>query len=233
MVARKDQDRPGLWSRGGPPCESYSAARLLPGGPPPVRSGTWPNGIPNIPIRAWRQVMVGSRLMHFIQEVFLVLAMTGGCAFIEHPQYPTWAGKLDPASVWASPAMRWLRTLAAVGVTSFDQCVLGCRAKKPTTIIHLRLAKLRRSIMAQGLMGRCNHGRSAHEALAGVEDTGQFKTARGKVYPPALNAAIAGAIAEFVQSTFDAAPARLPVEFHGLEATDFVEEDVVQPDYYA
>ena len=34
---------------GGPPCESYSVARLLEGGPPPVRSGTFPEGLPNIP----------------------------------------------------------------------------------------------------------------------------------------------------------------------------------------
>lgn len=27
---------------GGPPCESYSVARLLSDGPPPLRSGTWP-----------------------------------------------------------------------------------------------------------------------------------------------------------------------------------------------
>ena len=52
---------------GGPPCESYSVARLLEGGPPPVRSGTFPEGLPNIPLKAWRQVMVGSRLMRFIQ----------------------------------------------------------------------------------------------------------------------------------------------------------------------
>ena len=55
---------------GGPPCETFSAARMLSGGPPPVRSGAWPNGIPSIALRAWRQVMIGSRLMQFMLDVF-------------------------------------------------------------------------------------------------------------------------------------------------------------------
>jgi len=218
---------------GGPPCESYSAARLLEGGPPPVRSGKWPNGIPNIPVRAWRQVLIGSRLMRFIVDVFLLLAMTGGCAFIEHPQYPLWAAHRDPSSVWTSLPMRLLKTLAAVGVTSFDQCIFGCRAKKPTTIIHLRLPTLRHAILGTGRMGRCHHGSASHEALAGQESDGAFKTARGKVYPPGLNRAISDAIADFVQATFLPRPeATLPDDFADLVVKDFVAEDVVQPDYY-
>ena len=199
-----------------------------------MRSGSWPNGIPNIPLKAWRQVLIGSRLMRFIIDVVLVLALTGGCAFIEHPQYPTWAKALDPSSVWTNSAMRLLRTLEAIGVTSFDQCIFGCRAKKPTTILHLRLPRLRQTILTTGCMGRCCHGASAHEALAGQEEDGAFKTARGKVYPHGLNLAIAQAVADFVQRTFEVSPTQqLPAEFADLVANDFVEDDIVQPDYYS
>jgi len=171
--------------------------------------------------------------MRFIIDVVLVLAMTGGCAFVEHPQYPTWAKALDPSSVWTHAAMRLLRTLEAIGVTSFDQCIFGCRAKKPTTILHLRLPHLRHTILTTGCMGRCCHGASAHEALAGQEEDGAFKTARGKVYPLGLNRAIAQAVEDFVQRTFEVSPAQqLPAEFDDLVANDFVEEDVVQPGYY-
>jgi hypothetical protein len=171
--------------------------------------------------------------MRFSIEVFLLLALTGGCAFIEHPQYPTWARHLDPSSVWTAQAMRLLRTVAAVGITSFDQCVFGCRAKKPTTIIHLRMPRLRQIILQAGQMGRCCHGAQAHEALAGQEHDGAFKTARGKVYPPGLNRAIAEAVVSFVQHTFDVSPTQqLPAEFADLVANDFVEDDIVQPDYY-
>ena len=129
--------------------------------------------------------------------------------------------------------MRLLKTLAAVGVTSFDQCIFGCRAKKPTTIIHLRLPTLRHAILGTGRMGRCHHGSASHEALAGQESDGAFKTARGKVYPPGLNRAISDAIADFVQATFLPRPeATLPDDFADLVVKDFVAEDVVQPDYY-
>lgn len=187
---------------GGPPCESYSVARLLDGGPPSVRSGTWPEGIPNISLQAWRQVMVGSRLMRFILDAFLLLVLVGGCAFIEHPQYPLWAREMDPSSVWASVPMRLLKTVAAVGVTSFDQCIFGCTARKPTTIIHLRLPLLRETILTTGCMGRCHHLSSEHEALAGRDGEGIFRTARGKIYPPGLNRALANAVADYVQQTF-------------------------------
>ena len=188
-----------LGAGGGPPCESFSAARLLEDGPPPVRSGTWPEGIPNISQRAWRQVLVGSRLMRFIQEVVLLLALCGGCAFIEHPQYPTWARHLDPASVWTGLPMRLLKTLDAIGITSFEQCIFGCPAKTPTTILHLRLRKLRSLILTTGHMGRCPHLASMHEALAGRDRSGCFKTSRGKIYPPGLNQALSASIVDFVQ----------------------------------
>jgi hypothetical protein len=46
--------------------------------------------------------------------------------------------------------------------------------------------------------------------------------------------AIAQAVADFVQRTFEVSPTQqLPAEFVDLVANDFVEDDVVQPDYYS
>ena len=67
----------------------YSVARLLEGGPPPVRSGTFPEGHPQHTIEGLATGHGWDRdLMRFIQEVFLMLVLVGGCAFIEHPQFP-------------------------------------------------------------------------------------------------------------------------------------------------
>ena len=76
---------------GGPPCETWSAARLLPDGPPPLRSFDEPYGLPALPARSWAQVEVGTRLVLFIIEMLYLCARTGGCGFIEHPAFPVWA----------------------------------------------------------------------------------------------------------------------------------------------
>ena len=70
---------------GGPPCETYTAARLLEGGPPPLRSGTWPLGFPNLKPRQWQQCLIGSRLIRFLLEALLGLAKSGGAGFWNTP----------------------------------------------------------------------------------------------------------------------------------------------------
>ena len=129
--------------------------------------------------------------------------------------------------------MRWLKTIEAVGVTSFDQCIFGCIARKPTTIIHLRLPMLRHTILRAGHMERCCHHATCHEALAGRDSEGAFKTSRGKIYPRGLNQALASAVIDFVQHTFAPSNSQLfPAEFHDLLVKDFVLDDTVQPDFY-
>lgn len=145
---------------GGPPCETFTAARLLEGGPPPLRSGTWPQGFPNLKYRQWQQCLIGSRLIRFLLEALVCLAQHGGARFLEHPQFPLWAAQKDPASIWRSREVRLLRTLDCVGITMFDQCTLGSVAVKPTTVLHLRLPFFRQIVLSGGHGGRCNHGPS-------------------------------------------------------------------------
>ena len=211
---------------GGPPCETYTAARLLEGGPPPLRSGTWPLGFPNLSQRQWQQCLIGSRLIRFLLEALLGLAKSGGAGFLEHPQFPLWAAKKDPASVWCCRGVRLLRTLECIGVTSFDQCTLGSVAVKPTTIMHLRLPRFRQIALAGGCGGRCAHGAGAHERMAGRDEWGDFKTARAKIYPEGLNRALAQAINSFVSSTFggvDTTPV-LPDVYASFVAEEFAPE---------
>lgn len=50
---------------GGSPCETFSAARYMDGGPPPLRSATYPYGLPHLGKRQARQVAVGNSLLFF------------------------------------------------------------------------------------------------------------------------------------------------------------------------
>ena len=70
--------------------------------------------------------------------------------------------------------------------------------------------------------------------MEGRDDSGDFKTARAKVYPPGLNAVLADAIHKFVCTTFEGSvtATEIPSDFYFFVTADFVPVDVVQPDYH-
>lgn len=118
---------------------------------------------------------------------------------------------------------------------TFDQCIFDCPGMKPTTLMLVRLPWLRTSIQRLGHCGRCPHKRGFHEALKGRDADGNFKTAIAKIYPAALNSAIADAVALFVQQTFSGCtpPSQaMAEELLLLRQMNFVSRDIVQPDCY-
>ena len=88
--------------------------------------------------------------------------------------------------------------------------------------------------MATGNCGRCQHGTGAHEQLKGHAEDGSFRTAKCKVYPPALNRALADAVFEFTQHTFAGCTVdpEIASELLAFNHSDFVAHDQVQPYYY-
>lgn len=222
---------------GGPPCETFTSARLQGEGPRALRTATEPTGLPDLSAREWRQVLVGTRLVQFILDILYVLAKTGGCGFCEHPQYPVWCAARAPCSVWSWPATKQLRQLSCTSVVSFDQCVMQASILKPTTILLVRLWDFRHDALARGRCGRCPHGRRAHTRLVGKDTNGQFKTARGKIYPPQLNWSLGQAIARYVERTFSqpefgSVDMVLPDIFERFVNHDFVNHSEVQPDFH-
>ena len=219
---------------GGPPCETFSAARLLDDGPPPLRSYDFMHGLPWNRPKAWPQVHVGSELMRFLLQMLLLAAQLGACGFLEHPAFPTWAAAKRPASIWSSKVIRWLRRLACTNVITVDQCLFGCLARKPTTLLLIRMEHLVRTVHSLGHMGRCNHGPRAHVALQGLDDHGAFRTSIAKVYPCAFNQAIADAVIYYVIEHFPNSQRVEPLDpfLAPLRSFHFVDAQEVQPDYY-
>ena len=217
---------------GGPPCETYTAARLLADGPSALRTADYPLGLPdNSASRQW-QVLIGNRLVNFLWQALLELACVGGCGFFEHPQYPLWAAKSMPASVWCSRPPKLLKQFRCFCTVSFDQCTVGAPARKPTTLSLLRLEALRRDLFCRGDHGRCDHAPNSHVALHGRDSEGFFNTARCKVYPEGLNLAIGRAVADFIlhRSSADLIP--LPQEFAPFLYNNFEAADCIQPDFH-
>ena len=214
---------------GGPPCETFSAARLEPGGPPPLRSEQHPWGLPNLTQKQWKQCSLGTHLVIAILDLVLFAAQYGLCGFLEHPGYPVWQARKCPASIWTWRVMKRLSRLECFRILTFDQCVLGAEGRKPTTLLLLRLGGLVPLIRAHGASGRCNH--QGHRALIGTDETGQFNTARAKIYPVGMNSVLAESIAQFIQQGGFTTNAPLPADLDSLRCTDFVPRNVVQPDY--
>ena len=172
-------------------------------------------------------------LNYELDELLLELALHGGCGFVEHPQWPLWAVRHDPCSIWASTPAKLLKSLRCCSVVGFDQCVVGAEAKKPTTLLLLRLDSLRHDLLCTGHSGRCPHGHGAHERLQGRTDDGTFRTAVGKIYPAGLNRAIGKAVCRYAVSTLDCQllHQELPIDFRAFEQV-YEELDVVQPDFH-
>ena len=217
---------------GGPSCETWSAARLLEGGPDPVRDFVHPWGIPACSPTVHRQLLVGSKLVQFLLQLLAVAAARGLMGFLEHPAFPAWAASQAPCSIWCLEAVRLLSKLSCVQVATFDQCLWGCRAKKPTSFLLLRMTPLFRHLRSRGRWGRCNHFYK-HVILKGRNFTGDFQTAIAKVYPEQLNAAICDTVMKqaSLYGGEHMVDKQLPLIFQPLMSNDFVESEVVQPDY--
>ena len=182
---------------GGPSCETWSAARFSSPGPMPLRSHDQPWGIEGLNPRQWKQVLTGTKLIQFLVDLLVVAAQYGLCGFLEHPQYPLWLMRCRPSSIWATKVVRILARLACFSICSFDQCVYGLDARKPTTLLLLRLKDFRNITLLRGHGGRCSH-RPGHNPLQGINSEGSFNTARAKIYPKAMNAALAAAVTGFL-----------------------------------
>ena len=215
---------------GGPSCETWTAARLQEGGPKVVRTADQPWGLPALSKRRWRQVAVGTRLLTFLVSMLVDAAKLGCCGFLEHPAFPVWAMHKGPSSIWSLSIVRRLARLRCFGLTTVDQCVFGLSAKKPTTFLLLRLSTVRQELLAFGDQGRCHHFGS-HVRLQGKNADGTFKTSVAKIYPPALNAALAKGIHRFSAANTECGGA-LPDVFSPLQSHDFTELDTVQPDFH-
>ena len=83
-------------------------------------------------------------------------------------------------------------------------------------------------------MGRCGHPKGWHISLQGRDETGAFRTAVAKVYPPGLNAALSDAIAEFAApfAPFVQWVDPLDSALAPMLTYDFVNPSTVQPDFY-
>lgn len=181
----------------GPPCNTFSHARTVAPGPPPLRTSEHPYGLPGLTPSQKEQVRTANLLAARSAEAATLLHGAGKSFVIENPE--RWSPQSP--SIWALEEMQRVAALPGVCTLHFDQCTVGAPARKPTTLLYYRL-DLRR------LQARCTHPvrewrnpdgsmhRGAHPRTVQRQVDGQWATKALAAYPARLNQVLAEALAQ-------------------------------------
>ena len=181
-----------------PPCETWSIARFLPGGPRPLRSAEAPWGLPQLSAEEYAQLFVATALLRVALRAILAAHAAGVAFLLEHPRDPQhYLRDAELAarapSIWRTAPLLYIAGLPGVSALSFNQGDFGQASPKPTTFLYARLPELPAQLDA--------HTVPVAQRPSGALDMttrgpgGRFATAQLKEFPPALNSAIAAALA--------------------------------------
>ena len=173
---------------GGPPCETYTAARWnqVEGQicPRPLRDAEQPWGRFFLTLREQCQCFTGTVLMLATLKLLVMIFVHGGSITLEHP-----AGDGDPKKwcIWSSAFIKWLLLDGQIQTVTFLQGPLGQAFAKPTTMLTGRLPNL-----AALLYASYSKRWRATEVLCGRQG-GTWRTAKAKAYPERMSMVIAQA----------------------------------------
>lgn len=134
----------------GTPCNTFSAARKLDGGPPRLRSEASPLGLADLSFENRNLVTLGNMSLDRSVEIAEVVLSAGGNFSIESPL---------KSLLWSTPAMLALSQLARALDLDFDQCAFGAPSVKPT--------RLKVSSAALSDVCKTCPGNHVHERLTG------------------------------------------------------------------
>ena len=171
----------------GTPCNTFSAARKLDGGPPPIRSKTYPLGLPQLSDLNQALVFLGNLFVLRTAEACLMVFLLGGDFSIENPLF---------SLIWDTPPMLDLWRLCRALAVDFDQCMFGAPSRKPTRLLVT-------SALFDVLAVQCS-GAHQHVALQGQEwcsrtNTWIWKTKRAQVYPHQMCVHMAATVSALVR----------------------------------
>ena len=165
----------------GTPCNTFSAARKLDGGPPPLRSPQEPMGLPSLSADNATLVLLGNFFLYRSVEVCTIVYTQGGDFSIENPLL----------SLWVTPSVQVLSQACRTIEVDFDQCAFGAPSMKPTRLLVTSEAFL-------PLHKKCPRDH-LHVVLKGKSwntklNRWVFKTKQAQVYPVQMCSSMAMAV---------------------------------------
>ena len=194
---------------GGPPCNTWSAARFSPDAtlqcengrskPRPVRSPTHLWGLECLSPSDRRNVDAGNLLLRAQSLIMWNCHFSHVPTLREHPSKPWRLDERIAPSSWDLPEEQLLYAQDGNCVAHFTQCLLGSDALKPTTFGFVAFTEMRNELLSLPGRGMCKRVMGAnlcgqvHQRLTGTDPDGNFVTAPYKQYPQPMNARIARA----------------------------------------
>lgn len=168
----------------GTPCESFSRARDVPPGPPPLRSDQQPMGLPNLRPGDQLKVQLGNMFMRFSACLLHLACVLNIPATLENP---------ERSRLWLCPPISALlrRKVVTFAVTHF--CGWGAPWKKATGFlgVHLDLTRLDVVQCKSSKRGVCQFSSGPHIQLHGRTSSGQWMTKLAQPYPTPMCTALA------------------------------------------
>jgi len=176
----------------GTPCETFSHARQVQPGPPPLRSVEHPRGIPTLSGKLKEQVRLGNLFVCRTAEACTIIHGVGGGFAIENPR--RWGSE---PSLFAMDEIVELARVSGAESVDLDQCCYGAVATKPTTLLF-------KGVNFADMARRCSHPPqkwtkpygaeywAPHESLVGRRrEDGQWATKALGAYPTEFNRELA------------------------------------------
>ena len=166
-----------------PPCSAFSRSRLLPGGPPPIRTISHPRGKDRLSPPQATELATSSLIHVRCRELLALVAARGGLIWLENP---------TSSLLWLdSQVMAWCRTH-----TPFASTVAACAHSVPA---HKSWTFMCNHDSISSVASTCTHPLGFHPALSGKRSSdGTFLTRRTAQYPSSLASLLASVASPFV-----------------------------------
>lgn len=161
----------------GTPCTTWSRARKLDGGPPPLRDDSALEGLPNLSTRDAAKILEGTQLRDISAEIALLCFMLHIAWVIENP---------FSSRIWLCESFSQLRTSGA-DLLRTDFCAYHTPWRKSTGFLVWNFPALKNICsICTCQQGRCSFSGRKHIILSGKDASGQWMTRRAQPYPNSM-----------------------------------------------
>ena len=171
-------------------CSSFSKARNMPGGPPPLRNSENVAGFPDLRPGDAKKVAMGNLFLRWCIKLLRACIVTRTVCVLENP-FTSWA--------WSMPEVTSVRRLAAVEFWRTDFCQWGTEWRKATGLLsaYLEYQPCSRVCTGRGICSRTNR---PHQILKGQRADGVFWTLIAEPYPKIFCRCLARAVVRSIHA---------------------------------